>query len=211
MSLQYKNKNLVLLVVGCSGSGKSTYAIRFLLNCKASCRFIFDPRGEYADKLKRRACRVPAELHAAVGTGWVIYDPSYLFPGDPNTALEKFCEWAWTVSAKLPGQKIMFVDEVWKHCSPNFIPKSLAMILMDGRKNGIGSLLTTHRPNKLNDAIAGEATELVSFSLNGGLKLEWLAKNFDDFPVDQVKDLPPLHFIAQNLDSTAISRGELKF
>jgi DNA helicase HerA-like ATPase len=209
--LQFRNKNLVVLVVGCSGSGKSTFAIRFLLNGKFVVVFIFDPRGEYALRFNRRAARTVAELHASIGTGFVIFDPHFLYPGDTEKALADFCEFAWHASAKMSGQKILFVDEVWKHCSPNQIPKPLAMVLMDGRKNGIGSLLTTHRPNKLNDAIAGEATELISFSLNGHLKLDYLRKNFDEFPVDELPNLPTLHYVAQNLDSGGIYRGKLTF
>ncbi len=209
--LQLQNKNLVVVVVGCSGSGKSTFANLYLINGKFSCRFIFDPRGEYAERFKIRACRTAAELQAAVRSGWVIFDPSHLFPGDHQAGLENFCEWSWTIGGKIAGQKIVFVDEVWKHCSPNAIPKPLAMILMDGRKNGVGALLSTHRPNKLNDAITGEATELVCFSLTGTLKLEYLERNFDEFPVNKLPQLPPLHFIAQNLNSGRMFEGRVRF
>src|SRR5882724_7354407 len=155
--LQLKNKNLVWIVVGASGSGKSSYAVLLLGNGKFTCRFIFDPSGEYAQRFQRRACRVPAELRAAIATGWVIFDPHTMFPGDPQTAFEKFCEWAWTMSGQLPGQKILFADEVWKVCSPNLLPKTLAQIIQDGRKFGIGLLATTQRPNRLNETIIAEA------------------------------------------------------
>ncbi len=209
--LQFKNKNRVVLVVGKSGSGKSSYAVNYLGNAKFTVRFIFDPRHEYAERFQRRACRVAAELSAAIATGWVIFDPHVLFPGDPQRAFEMFCEWAWTVSEKLPGQKILFADEVWKHCSPNHLPRPLAMILMDGRKNGIGMLLTTHSPNRLNAAITGEATEIVGFALTGELKIGYLEKNCDEFPASELTQLPPLHYIAQNCESGGLRRGVLRF
>lgn len=226
--LQFGNKNLVVLVVGCSGSGKSTFAIRYLLNGKFSCRFIFDPRGEYALRFNRRACRTVEELRASIPTGFVIFDPHGIYPGDTKKAHADFCEFAWTTSERIPGQKILFSDEVWKDTSPNFISKPFASILMDGRKNGIGALLTTHRPNRLNDAIAGEVTELVAFKLKGERKLQYLRDNFDEFPVDGEKDergkiiypaLPDLElihkvrgeYLAQNLDSGGIYRGKLTF
>jgi hypothetical protein len=220
--LQLKNKNLVVVVVGCSGSGKSTFAIRYLLNGKFSVRFIFDPRGEYAVRFKRRPCRVAAELRAAISTGYVIFDPHTLFPGEPQRAFEMFCDWSWTMSEKISGQKILFADEVWKFCSPNLIPKALSQIIQDGRKSGIGLLATTQRPNRLNEAIIGEATELVSFRLVGDNATDYLRKNCPEFPIDGGKDeigiiqpgvtqLPLLHYIAQNLESGGLARGVLKF
>jgi len=214
VSLQYCNKNLVVVCCGCSNSGKSTFAIRYLLNEKFTCRFIFDPSGEYADKFQQRACSTAAELRAAVATGWVVFDPHTVFPGDPQRAFEMFCEWSWTVSGSLRGQKILFADEVWKFCSPNKIPKPLAQIIQDGRKKGIGLIATTQRPNRLNESIIAEATELVGFQLTGENAIEYLRKNCPEFPVDDLADFqktPLLHYIGQNLKSGAIMRGVLRF
>jgi hypothetical protein len=216
LPLQFANENLVLVVAGCSGSGKSTVAICYLLNAKLTCRFIFDPSGEYAIRFQQRACTTPEELNAAIGTGWVIFDPATLFPGDNVTAFKMFCEWAWTMSRDLPGQKILFADEIWQFCSPNAIPQPLAAICQNGRKNGIGLLVTTQRPNRMNEAIIGEATEFIGFRLVGSNKLDYLARNLDEFPVC---DLPGLllidkvrsQCIAQNLRTGGVRRYELDF
>lgn len=217
MSLQLANENLVLVVAGCSGSGKSTVAICWLNNAPLTCRFIFDPRGEYVTRFQRRACTTAAELNAAIVTGWVIFDPHTIFPGDEITAFTMFCEWSWTMSKNLPGQKVVFADEIWKYCSPNKIPKELAAIVQDGRKNGVGLLATTQRPNRMNEAIIGEATEIISFQLTGSNKLDYLERNFDgEFPtaelpglllVDKVKS----HCIAQNRRSRGLRKYELDF
>ena len=127
-----------MVIAGCSGSGKSTVAVIYLLSSKLACRFIFDPSGEYALRFNRRPVSTAAEMRAAIATGWVIFNPNFLFAGDLQTALEKFSEWAWTVSRDIRGQKILFVDEMWKYCSPNKMPRTLAMITQDGRTNGLG-------------------------------------------------------------------------
>jgi len=211
----FHNVNLVLVVVGCSGSGKSTFAVRYLESNKLACRFIFDPIGEYASKLKQRPCRTIPELRASIATGFVCFDPHALYPGDPVTAFENFCEWSWTVAGEFSGQKILFADEVWKYCTPNKIPKPLAQIIQDGRKRGngggIGLLATTQRPNRLNETIIAEATELVSFKLTGGNALEYLEKNCPEFPVAELPGLPMLAYIGQNLQSGAIHRAKIKF
>jgi hypothetical protein len=134
-----------------------------------------------------------------------------MFPGDPQRAFEMFCEWAWTMSTKMSGQKILFADEIWKVCSPNLLPKPLAQIIQDGRKSGIGLLATTQRPNRLNETIIAEATELVSFHLNGTNALDYLRKNCDEFPVEKLSSLPTLHYIAMNLKSGALASGVIKF
>jgi len=209
--MQFLNKNLVIVVVGCSNSGKSTFAIRYLEHGKFSCRFIFDPSGEYAEKFKRRPCTTPDELTASIPTGWVIFDPHGLFPGDPMEAFANFCEWAWHRSAGFPGQKILFADEVWRFCSPNLIPKPLAQIIQDGRKKGIGLIATTQRPNRLNESLIAEATELVGFRLTGVNAIEFLRRNCPEFPIDELPALPLLHYTAQNLQSGGLLRGILKF
>ncbi len=216
MTLQLANQNLVVVVAGCSGSGKSTFVICYLLNGKFTCRFIFDASGEYAERFKIRPCRTVAELNAAVTTGWVIFDPHFLFPGQPEKAFQNFCEWAWTISRGLSGQKILFADEVWKYCSPNAIPRTLALIVQDGRKHGIGLVCSTQRPNRMNEAIIGEATEFVGYRLTGTNKLDYLRRNLDEFPVDELPalrlvDKVESHFLAQNLRTGGIRRYVLDF
>ena len=223
MSLQHANENLCLVVAGCSGSGKSTLANLILLNSPFTVRFVFDPSGEYAERFGIRAVTTPAELRAAIETGWVIYDPRFLFPGSDiatteasQLAFEKFCEFVWVVSRQIRGQKILMADEIWKFCSPNYIPTGLMAIIQNGRKNGIGLLATTQKPNKMNETIIGEATEFIGFRLEGRLLLQSLERNMETFPV---RDLTSLELvdkvrsvcIAQNRRSGIVKRYELDF
>ena len=209
--LQLKNKKTVWVIVGASGTGKSTAAVNLLGYGNYTCRFIFDPRDdEMSIRFQRRTCRVPAELKAAISTGWVIFNPHTMYPGNPEKAFAEFCEWQWTVSGKLPGQTLFYVDEVWRYCSPHFRAKPFAVQLMDGRKSGTGTLLTTHSPHRMNEAIISEATELVSFHLRGERKLDYLRRNCDEFPVDKLPALPPFHYIAQNLESGRLATGKLR-
>lgn len=214
MALQFGNRSRCIVVVGCSGSGKSSFVIRYLLNAPLFCRFIFDPRGEYAARFKRRAATLPAELAAQIATGWVIFDPHVMYPtgaGDNyQKAFEDFCQWVFVMSGTLPGQKMLFVDEMWRHCSPNKIPLALATIVQDGRKNGVGLITSTQRPNRLNEAILTECTEGVYFRMRGENARESLAAIDDDFPFEEVLTLPTLHFIAHNLDSGGELRGVVK-
>lgn len=209
--LQLKNKKAVWVICGASGSGKSTYGVHVLGNGKFTCRFIFDPRDdEMAIRFQRRSCRVPAEINAAIPTGWVIFNPHTMYPGDMAKAFADFSELAFHKCGTLPGQKVFWVDEVWRYTSPHFIPKPFAIQLMDGRKSGMATLLTTHSPHRMNEVIISEATELVGFKLRGERKLKYLRDNCDEFPVDKLPGLPNYHYIAQNLDSSRIATGVLR-
>jgi hypothetical protein len=208
--MKFSAKPLVIVVAGNSGSGKSSFVVRLFLNGKFSVRFIFDPRGEYATRFKRRPCKTAAELLAAIPTGYVIFDPSFLFPGNVDLGFEKFCEFVHFTSGKCSGQKIMFVDEVWKHCSPNKIPLALAQIVQDGRKNELGLITSTQRPNRINEAIMNECNELVCFRLRGANALDFVTSYDSEFPVHLLPNLPPLHLIGRNLDTGGERRGIVK-
>jgi hypothetical protein len=221
MALQFGNVNEVIVVAGRSGSGKSTVANIFLLNEPLTCRFIFDPEGEFAERLGHRACQTLDELAAAIATGWVIFNPTFLFPGSDvaqtetsQRAFESFCGWVWRNAVNIPGRKILLADEIWKFCKPNFIPVCLRAIVQNGRKRGIGLLATTQTPNFMHETIIREATEFIGFRLEGRNLLKFLEDNMNNFPVSE---LPTLLFeerrrarcIAQNRLSGVAWRYEL--
>lgn len=223
MALQFATENLVVVVAGCSGSGKSTVANLILLNSPFTCRFVFDPSGEYSTRFGIRAVSTAAEIVAAIPTGWVIFDPTVLFPSSDiagteasQTAFEKFCEMAWIHSRRIPGQKILLADEIWKFCTPNKMPVPLMAIVQNGRKNGLGLLATTQKPNKMNETIIGESTEFISFRLEGRNLLKALEDNMETFPA---RELPGLlledkrrsHCVAQNRRSGCVYRYQLDF
>ena len=49
--LQVANKRSVTLCAGVSGSGKSTFCLRYLVNADLAVRFCFDAEGEFAHRL----------------------------------------------------------------------------------------------------------------------------------------------------------------
>ena len=166
--LQLLNRRSVTLICGVSGSGKTTFAIHYLLNvADVACRFIFDPEGEFSARLKISPAASASELEEDLPSGWVLFDPHDMFPGNLTGAFRFFCEWVFTVSSRAPGRKLLLVDEVWKYCSPMAIPEELALCVQTGRKRGLEMLFCTQRPNKLNEAITNEVSELVCFVLQG--------------------------------------------
>lgn len=209
MRLALDAKPCVTLVAGRSGSGKTTFALRYLLNTpKIACRFIFDPRGEYAQRLKLPAARTPLEIETSIRRGWLIFDGSALAEGDAPAAFSLFCDLAWHFGAAIPGRKLVLVDEVWRYCNPATIPHELALIVQDGRKSQLESLFLTQRPNRVNESILNEVTECVSFQLQGENGLAKLT-DFYGFKGDELLGLAPGAYVAKNTQSGATLRGKV--
>lgn len=131
-----------------------------------------------------------------------------MFPGDVDgAAFRWFCKFVYETSRTGGGRKVFFVDEIWKHCSPNKIPIELATISQEGRIEDIELITATQRPQKLNDSIRGMVSELVCFRLQDHLALNCVADlgaNRDD-----VENLPLGKFISYNLGNEATLRGQV--
>jgi DNA helicase HerA-like ATPase len=186
-----------------TGSGKTTFAILYLLNVSAACRFVFDDLGQVAARLKLPHASTAAELEAALATRWVIFNPHRMFPGDVEGAFRFFCQWAYDASRRGPGKKILLVDELWKFCSPNSIPKELAVVAQTGRVENLELVTATQLPHKIHASITGQSTELVCFRLDEALALD----KVEELGADRaaVQSLPLGSFVAWN----RISRGRL--
>ena len=206
----------VTVNAGQSGSGKSSLAIRYLLNARLAYRFLFDADagerrrelGEFAARLGLEPARDEVSLAESLCRGWVAYDPWTMFPGAPEQALDWFCRWTFDLCLRLPGEKIIVIDEVWKYCSPNSIPFPLARIVKEGRKRGLRLLVNIQEPHRLNGRIAAEMSELICFRLTLPRALDW-AEEYG-FDRGEVADLAPLRFVARNLDTGGELRGGVK-
>jgi hypothetical protein len=206
--LQLDAISVVVLAAGSSGTGKSTFALRSLVaDTDLTCRFIFDPEGEFAERLQLPAAETMDELEFAIDDGFCIFDPHWAFRGNMAGALAWFSEYVFEKSCKLPGRKIFFISEAWKYCSPNSIPQSLANCVQTGRKAGLGMLFDTQRPNRLNESITNEVSELVCFRLQGRKALERVEELGAD--PSEVSSLPDGCFVSLNTKSLATVRGRL--
>jgi hypothetical protein len=197
----------ITLVAGASQTGKTTFALRYLLNTKADYVFMFDHDGEFSRRLHYPAADSAAALAHQLTWGWVDYDPSEMFPGQTAAALAFYCEWVWEVCRSLPGRKVLFVDELTRWTSPHSITPSLSTIVENGRKRGVQLMFTSNRPATTNSAILGQLTELVAFQLPDIRLGDWLSSYGFDF--ESVRRLPKFHFQAVNLDTWGRLSGRL--
>ena len=167
------------LVCGMTGTGKTTLAIKYLLNVPSACNFVFDEDGQVARRLRAPHSGTAAQLEAAVPTRWVIFNPHVMFPGRMPEAFRFFCDWSFQVSKTGPGKKVFYADEIWKYCSPHQIPVELATVAQTGRIEGLELLTATQLPHKVHASITGQSTEVISFRLDEPLALARIARSLD--------------------------------
>jgi hypothetical protein len=158
-------------IVGVSGSGKSTAAFRYLLNCPAACRFIWDDQGQASARLKIPHASTASELDRALSTRWVLFNPHRMFPGQAEKGFAFFCEWAFAMSQSGRGKKLFMADEIWRYQDRDKIPMGLAKIAQMGRAENLELVSVTQRPHLISDSIMGETTELICFLLTDSVRL----------------------------------------
>lgn len=208
--LQLDSNRTVTLCCGASGSGKTSFSIRYVLNREnVTARFFFDWRHEYSQRLKLPLARTAYELESQLQTGWVLYDPTHCFPGRSEDGFKFFCDWIYSVSSDLEGRKVVVVDELQRFCSSHSIPGELQLIVETGRSHGIEMFINAQRPNGLPEVVTGQLTELVVFATPAPNALEWFEKNAR-FDPEEIRRLPKLHFIARNLESWSELRGNVR-
>jgi hypothetical protein len=192
-------------VFGMSGTGKTHFVLSYLENSRASCRFIFDPEGEFSAKLRIPAARTVAELAAAIPSGWCIFDPSHLF-ALPEPAVKFFAEFAMEASLRLPGRKFFVVDELQEHCTGHAVPDEIKILVWRGRRRGLDSVFLAQAPNLLHNAILGQLTEMVLFRLVDNPNAMEPAARFG-FAPEEIKALPNFCWVSRNVNGGEIRGG----
>ena len=195
------------LVVGMTGSGKSTFAYRYLINTPAACRFCFDDLGRAATRLKIAPVYTAAECEKALESRWVIYNPSRMFPGDNKSAFRWFCHWVYNVSRRGPGKKLLLVDEVWQWQNNLEMPRELAVVVQTGREENLELVCATQLPHKVNATVTGQATELVCFRLNEPLAVRCVTGLGADG--EKINALPMGSFVTYNRLNGACLAGQV--
>ncbi len=211
----------VIVVAGCPSYGKTTYALRYLVNGKFAVRFLFDPDpgefnsdlGEFADRLGLEPTVSPFHMATHIvrdvaHTGaWLAFDPHPLFQGELENAFNFWCDFALEKSLQVPGDKILVAHDVFKYCTPQMVPAPLKTIVQSGSKRRLFLLVDTQEPQRLNMTIKSGMSEVVCFRLQGEGPLSF-AEEFG-FNRDEIANLDRLQFVARNMESGGELRGRI--
>jgi hypothetical protein len=189
MSTQLDHERYILGVFGGSGTGKTTYAAKFIANAPARCRFIFDPEGDFAHLMHLLPARTTFEIDQATHTGFVVYDPHVMFPGEMERALEFFSSYALQASIRIGGRKFFCVDELGRYLSGHDVPAPLKTIVQSGRRYGLDSVFVAQQPNELHNTVRCQLSEVVCFQLMEPRALDFPASF--GFKPEEISALPP--------------------
>lgn len=206
----------VTLIFGSQGTGKSTFAFRYLANAAtpqpanpnpAGCIFIFDWRLEASKRMGLPVCTTEAQCEAALARRWVLFNPFPAFGEDTNAALRWFCHWSFEVSKRAAGKKIVFIDELWKFVDRFNLPVELKRLSRMGRAENLELLTGTQHPRDYHADLRAEVTEWVCFNMVEPAELDAVRAYFRG--VDAVATLPRGSFIAYNRESGAELTGKV--
>ena len=206
--IDYGARREVTLVVGSSGTGKTSFCLRYLVNDRRlAWRALWDADGQLASRLGLAPAGTLEDLNASIEDGFTVFDPNPMFPGRHPEAFAWFCGWVWETAARIAGPKVLLVDEVWRYCSNVAIPQPLAECIQTGRVRGLSCMFATQRPNRLNEAILNETTECVAFRLQGANAL----RTIEDLgaPSSKVAALPPGAWISVGCQTGRRASGRL--
>lgn len=194
--MQLSHPRFHLGVFGGSGTGKTTYALKFVAASSARCVFLFDAEGEFSGRMKLAPARTPAQVDAGIRSGWLCYDPHEMFSGDMESAIAYFSRLALEAAKRIPGRKFIVIDELGWYVSGNNVPFPLKQVVQSGRRFGLDGVFIGQQPNELHNTIRTQLTEVVCFQLTDDTALEFPRKF--GFDVEAVRSLAPHRFICRN-------------
>lgn len=195
------------LIVGMTGAGKTTFALRYLVNIEPACRFLFDESSRWSRRLPIEPCFDFDECEGALPSRWVLFNPLRLYPDNYEQAFEDYCQWVFNASTRGPGAKILGIQELWQWCDSRTMPRSFRLCCQAGREYGIQLLLDTQEPHRINSSVIGQTTELVTFRLQDPKSWDCIRELGGD--VEKVKQLPLGKFIALNRLSGGMLSGRI--
>jgi len=136
----------------------------------------------------------------------IVYDPVDEFAGDPFTAFQFFCQWAFEVSKAMPGKfKLFACDELQVFLTPNNIPWEFSQCIHRGRRAGLDLALASQQLNLIHNTVRNAITETVTFRQEDMTAIKMLAeKGFDP---DAIMALPDLHFLLKSTRESGVRAG----
>jgi hypothetical protein len=212
--MQIDHQPTKILLVGKSGSGKSTYQIRYLKNAKYDTIFIFDHKLEILNRLGIQPAYSVEECEEKLKRGekYISYSHVSDYPGDSESAFQFYCAWCYAVTrarveSGFTGKSLFACDEVNRFTGTGTMGYDFQQLIEDGRLWGLDFIGSAHSANAIHNKLRQQLSEIVALRTRDGRPLEFLVEN--GFDEQEVKSLPVGSYVILNCDTEEFTRGKL--
>lgn len=210
--MQIHHKPTKILIVGKSGSGKSTYQLRYVQHSAFQRYFIFDHKLEFAERLGIKPSSSIDEMAERLGKGerYLSYHYAEEFPGSSEDGFQFFCEWAYEIAKELRddgGTSLFVCDEVNRFTTTSDMGWAFRQLIEDGRLQGLDFIGTSHAANQISNRLRLQLSEIVALRTLDPRPLAFLEEC--GFDPEEVSALPTGAFITKDLDTDEFTRGKL--
>ncbi len=210
--MQIHHKPTKILIVGKSGSGKSTYQIRYVQNADYAQIFLFDHKNEFEQRLGIVPAYSIDECTEQIKQGqkYISYCYAEDYPGDSENAFQFYCEWVYEICKVLreDGKARLFAtDEVNRFTGTADMGWSFRQLIEDGRLQGLDFIGTSHAANQIHNRLRLQLSEIVALRTLDPRPLAFLEEN--GFDPEAVKSLPVGSYIIKDLDRDEFRTGKL--
>lgn len=204
MPQNIKRKASHVLVVGKSGTGKTSYAERYIIGSHHARVFIYDHQGEFQERLNLFPVRTFEELEIRLPAERILcFDYSYNYPGQLEYCFEIFCAQCFSIAkdymTPMNKESLFVCDEVQKTMTTAQLPQDFKNILQTGRRFNLDSLSMSQQPNELHNSLRNQVTEFVAYRLQDARALKWVDEAGIDIAV--VSKLPDLSYLWKNMQT----------
>lgn len=197
-------------MLGCGGHGKTTQLLELLKAEKSERFFVYDHKHEIGRRMgKPYVYTLNGLVEATAKGGWIVFDPCHLYPGQKQAGLQFFLDFIYTISEKLPGRKIVVIDEIHRFMSRQSVPEEMLLIVDDGRNFKIDLFACGQASNSINNEVRHQITECWAFRHSDKNGLAWLAEN--GFDPEEIVRLKPGEFVWRDLANGETQRGGKAF
>lgn len=172
-----------VMVVGKSGSGKSTYLDALILG-SARPVVLVDPKREHLSPTSRHGARHYVADAAALA------DPGAVSRGEPPCVelADRAALHAWNL------QDCTFICDEFDLCSNNRrSPVGVLRLLMHGRGRGISVVLAARRPSEISPQFTSQTTSQIAFRTTEPRDVDYLTRR--GVPAEMVQGLDVGHFV----------------
>lgn len=202
------------VIVGKSGTGKTSYAERYIVGSHHDRVWIYDHQGEFQQRLNLLPVYDFDELYERASKERILcFDYSAAYPGQLEECFDLFCTYIFDFNRQFLVPKkfeALFVcDEVQKCTGPQNMPQPFKDIVQTGRRFNLDTLCLSQQPNELHNSHRNQITHFTAYRLIDYRALEWIDKLGVD--TDPITKLPDLHYRWHDLANGEIREGKIDY